>query len=67
VDLPDAQPARAFAVQQPSDRAGADGEVLPRRWRNALGRGVWDDPAEPGGGRRLLVVGRGQPGAADHR
>jgi uncharacterized protein len=62
VDLPDAQAARVFAFQEPSCRAGVDGEVLVRRWRNALGRTMWDYPAGPGGGRRLLVIGRGKPG-----
>jgi uncharacterized protein len=61
-DLPDAQPARVFAFQEPFYRAGAYGEVLVRRWRNALGRTMWDYPAEPGAARRFLVIGRGKPG-----
>ena len=62
VDLPDAQAARVFAFQEPFYRAGVYGEVLVRRWRNALGRTMWDYPAEPGDDRRFLVVGRGKPG-----
>jgi uncharacterized protein YciI len=50
VDLPDAQAARVY------------GEVLVRRWRNALGRTMWDYPVEPGDDRRFLVIGRGKPG-----
>ena len=62
VDLPDAQAARVFAFREPDDRAGVYGEVLVRRWRNALGRTMWDHPAEPGDDRRFLVIGRGKPG-----
>jgi uncharacterized protein YciI len=62
VDLPDAQAARVFAFQEPFYRAGVYGEVLVRRWRNTLGRTMWDYPAEPGDDRRFLVIGRGKPG-----
>ena len=62
VDLPDAQAARVFAFQEPFYRAGVYGEVLVRRWGNALGRTMWDYPAEPGDDRRFLVIGRGKPG-----
>jgi uncharacterized protein YciI len=62
VDLPDAQAARVFAFQEPFYRAGVYGEVLVRRWRNALGRTMWDYPAEPGDDRRFLVIGHGKPG-----
>jgi uncharacterized protein YciI len=62
VDLPDAQAARVFAFQEPFYRAGVYGEVLVRRWRNALGRTMWHYPAEPGDDRRFLVIGRGKPG-----
>jgi uncharacterized protein YciI len=48
VDLPDARAARVFAFQEPFYRAGVYGEVLVRRWGNALGRTMWDYPAEPG-------------------
>ena len=62
VDLPDAQAARVFAFQEPFYRAGVYGEVLVHRWRNVLGRTMWDYPAEPGGDRCFLVIGRGKPG-----
>jgi uncharacterized protein len=62
VDLPDAQAARVFAFQEPFYRAGVYGQVLVRRWRNALGRTMWDYPAEPDDDRRFLVIGRGEPG-----
>jgi hypothetical protein len=67
VDLPDAQAARGFAFQEPFDRAGVYGQVLVRRWRNLLGRTMWDSPAEPGDERRFLVIGRGRPGVAAAR
>ena len=62
VDLPDAQAARVFAFQEPFYRAGVYGEVLVRRWRNTLGRTMWDYPAELGDERRFLVIGRAKPG-----
>jgi uncharacterized protein len=62
VDLPYAQAARVFAFQEPFYRAGVYGQVLVRRWRNALGRTMWDYPAELGDDRRFLVIGRGKPG-----
>jgi len=62
VDLPDAEAARGFAFQEPLYRAGVDGQVLVRRWRDLLGRTMWDDPAEPGDERRFLVIGHGMPG-----
>ena len=46
VDLPDAQAARVFAFQEPFYRAGVYDEVLVRRWRNELGRTMWDHPAD---------------------
>jgi uncharacterized protein YciI len=67
VDLPDAEAARVFAFAEPFYRAGVYGEVLVRRWRNLLGRTMWDYPAEPGDDRRFLVIGRGRPGGAAAR
>jgi uncharacterized protein len=62
VDLPDDRAARAFAFQEPFWRAGVYDQVLVRRWRNALGRTMWDYPAELGDDRRFLVIGHGRPG-----
>jgi hypothetical protein len=67
VDLPDAQATRVFAFQEPFYRAGVYGEVLVRRWRNALGRTMWDHPARPGDDRRFLVIGHGKPGVEPAR
>jgi uncharacterized protein YciI len=61
VDLPDARAAQVFAFQEPFYQAGVYDQVLVRRWRNALGRTMWDHPAEPGDDRRFLVIGHGRP------
>ncbi|MEU6262400.1 YciI family protein [Saccharopolyspora shandongensis] len=63
VDLPDPAAARAFAFDEPSYQAGAYRDVLLRRWRNALGRTMWDFPGGSSGGNRYLVLGfgAGQP------
>jgi uncharacterized protein YciI len=61
VDLPDPAAARAFALDEPDYQAGAYRDVLPRRWRNRLGRTMWDFP------RRAAVMnqGRATPTASD--
>lgn len=59
LDLPDAAAARAFAFDEPYYQAGAFREVLLRRWRNLLGRTMWQYPGGPDGGRRFLVLGLG--------
>jgi len=38
-----------------------------RRWRNTLGRRMWDYPAEPGDDRRFLVIARGRSGVEASR
>ncbi|MFE3738204.1 YciI family protein [Streptomyces sp. NPDC059134] len=65
VDLPDPAAARAFAFDEPSYQAGAYRDVLLRRWRNTLGRTMWEFPGEPGGGNRYLVLGLGAGRPAD--
>jgi uncharacterized protein YciI len=42
VDLPDADAAQAFAHDEPYYRAGVFGDVMIRRWRNSLGRTMWE-------------------------
>ncbi|QFQ99128.1 hypothetical protein F9278_26645 [Streptomyces phaeolivaceus] len=59
VDLPDAAAARAFAFDEPDQQAGVFRDVLLRRWRNLLGRTMWEFPGGRGGGRRHLVLGLG--------
>lgn len=65
VDLPDPAAARAFAFDEPNYQAGAYREVLLRRWRNVLGRTMWDFPGGRSGGNRYLVLGLGEGLAAD--
>ncbi|MFJ7066697.1 YciI family protein [Streptomyces sp. NPDC101115] len=65
VDLPGPEAARAFAFGEPAYQAGAIRDVLIRRWRNALGRTMWDFPGGRTGGDRFLVLGLGQGEAVD--
>ncbi|WP_067170158.1 YciI family protein [Microtetraspora niveoalba] len=65
VDLPDPAAARAFAFDEPNYQAGAYRDVLLRRWRNMLGRTMWDFPGGRTGGKRYLVLGLGPGPAAD--
>jgi len=58
VDLPDAEAAREFAFEEPNYKAGVYGEVLVRRWRNVLGRTMWDFEGD-GVDSRFLVIGHG--------
>lgn len=62
VDLPDADAAHVFAFEEPNYRAGVYGEVLVRRWRNLLGRTMWDFAGEADGDHRFLILGHGKPG-----
>jgi uncharacterized protein len=59
VDLPDPAAARAFAFDEPNYQAGVYRDVLLRRWRNLLGRTMWDFPGGRAGGNRYLVLGFG--------
>ncbi|WP_328771110.1 YciI family protein [Streptomyces sp. NBC_00286] len=65
VDLPDPAAARAFAFDEPNYQAGAYRDVLLRRWRNLLGRSMWDFPGGREGGNRYLVLGLGSGEPAD--
>jgi uncharacterized protein len=65
VDLPDPAAARAFAFDEPNYQAGVCRDVLLRRWRNMLGRTMWDFPGGRTGGNRYLVLGLGTGQAAD--
>ncbi|PSK64261.1 hypothetical protein B0E53_03778 [Micromonospora sp. MH33] len=59
LDLPDPAAARAFAFDEPNYQAGAYRDVLLRRWRNTLGRTMWDFPGGRTDGNRYLVLGLG--------
>jgi uncharacterized protein YciI len=57
--------ARAFAFDEPNYQAGVYRDVLLRRWRNLLGRTMWDFAGGQDGGNRYLVLGLGNGQAAD--
>ena len=65
LDLPDPAAARAFAFDEPNYQAGVYRDVLLRRWRNLLGRTMWDFPGGRDGGNRYLVLGLGTGPGAD--
>ena len=65
VDLPDPAAARAFAFEEPNYQAGVYRDVLLRRWRNVLGRTMWEFPGGRTGGSRYLVLGLGSGQPAD--
>ncbi len=56
---------RSFAFDEPGYQAGVYRDVLLRRWRNVLGRTMWDFPGGPAGGNRYLVLGLGSGEPAD--
>jgi len=62
VDLPNVEAARVFAFEEPYHRAGVFGDVIVRRWRNGLGRTMWDFDGDEGNLRRFLIIGHGKPG-----
>ena len=63
--LPSPAAARAFAFDEPNYQAGVYRDVLLRRWRNLLGRTMWDFPGGRDGGSRYLVLGLGAGKGAD--
>jgi uncharacterized protein YciI len=65
VDLLDPAAARAFAFDEPNYQAGVYRDVLLRRWRNALGRTMWEFPGDPEKDNLYLVIGLGAGEAAD--
>ncbi|MBB4914953.1 YciI family protein [Streptosporangium saharense] len=65
LDLPDPAAARAFVFDEPGYQAGAYRDILLRRWRDLLGRTMWDFPGGRTGGDRYLVLGLGSGEPAD--
>ncbi|MGW6934413.1 YciI family protein [Lentzea sp. NPDC054927] len=62
VELPSVADARAFVFDEPNYQAGAYRDVVLRRWRNVLGRTMWDFPGgREGGGHLVLGFGSGEP------
>jgi len=60
LDLPDVVAARAFAFDEPGYQAGVYRDVMLRRWRNLLGRTMWEFAGGRVGGHRYLVIGLGR-------
>ena len=65
LSLADPAAARAFVFDEPTYQAGVYRDVLLRRWRNTLGRTMWQFPGGREGGRRYLVLGLGEGEPAD--
>jgi hypothetical protein len=65
VDLPDPAAARAFAFDEPCYQAGMYRDVLLRRWRNVLGRTMWELPGGLVDANRYLVLGLGEERAGE--
>ena len=60
IDAKDPGAARAFAFNEPYQRAGVYREVLVRRWRNELHRTMWDFRSESPDDPRFLIIGLGR-------
>ncbi len=67
VDLPDAEAVRVFAYEEPNFRAGVYGDVFVSRWRNELGRTMWEFTGDPDHNRRFLIIGHARPGVDEAR
>jgi uncharacterized protein len=61
VDLPDAEAADVFVFEEPYYLASVYREVVKHRWRNVLGRTMWDFIAADHG-QRFLILGHGAEG-----
>ena len=59
VDVADLDAARRFAFDDPYANAGLFADVLIRRWRNDLGRTMWQYDRPLGDERRFLVIAHG--------
>ena len=64
VDLPDGDAARAFAFEEPYYRAGVYEDVILRRYRNELGRTMWDFRSSTPEDPCFLAICLGRPGVA---
>jgi uncharacterized protein len=67
VGLPDAAAAQSFAFDEPYYRAGVFGDVFMRRFRNELGRTMWQFQGDPDQHQRFLIIGHGKPDASEQR
>jgi uncharacterized protein YciI len=67
VDLPDADAARVFAYDEPYHKLGVYQSVFVSRWRNMLGRTMWEFEGDAPNSRRFLVIGHGRRGMSGTR
>lgn len=65
LDLPDPAAARAFAFEETYYQAGVFRDVMLRRWRNTLGRTMWQFPGGETEENLYLVLGLGTGEPAD--
>src|SRR4051812_8733285 len=63
--LPAATAAGGFAFDEPNYQAGAYRDVMLRRWRNLLGRTMWDLPGGRIDAEHYLVLALGPGPAAE--
>lgn len=63
VDLPDIAAAEVFVRDDPLARGGVFEDVMVRRYRNVLGRTMWQFDGDAGN-RRFLFIGEAQHGAS---
>jgi uncharacterized protein len=56
VDLPSAEAAREFLEREPYNRAGLFADHVIRRFRNRLGRSMWESPGGSGDPRFLVIA-----------
>jgi len=64
LELPDPAAARTFAFDEPNYQAGVYRDVLLRRWRNMLGRTMWETLSGRKEANQYLLIGLGpEPGA----
>jgi uncharacterized protein len=65
VDLASAEAAREFVEREPYNRAGLFDHDIIRRFKNLLGRTMWQS-LEGSGGQRFLVIAEVAAEAGDH-
>jgi uncharacterized protein YciI len=65
LELPDPAAARTFAFEEPNYQAGVYRDVLLRRWRNMLGRTMWETLGSRTEVNQYLLIGLGPDPAAE--
>jgi uncharacterized protein len=65
VDLPSVEAAREFVEREPYNRAGLFEDHVIRRFRNLLGRSMWESPGGSGD-PRFFVIAHTRAEAGEH-